>query len=365
MGFTAMSATEIAIGKPVDTSFLMQVKNNLDYLNSVIGIAGQNYGAVLNGGFEQDSDGDGIPDQWTITPFTGGTFHLATTATVAEILQGNRTLIITHPGGDGNGGAELLSDYFPIIPLCPILVSAQMAANSSGLVTNAYIKFFTANKSSCTPDQSRIMRITTSSTEAETYYGVGVASDTLARFAQLHLALGSSEATIAGIMRIDNVKIENPAKLPLYLPMHCASFTTQTGNANTWADLISLGYKYFPVSTFGEYDFTLHIPVYVRKASTAYHSYFRIRTSDLTPATYITLTTADPAIETTEYTRGFSMKDLEFSNITTGGFKELTIQSYNDTVYGTGNHYMIKTDRLMFLEIGRLPGFPGMSPSTV
>ena len=59
----------------------------------------------INGSFELDSDGDGIPDNWTLTAYTGATFARAST----KQDDGGYSL---RADDAGNGGGVALSDIF-------------------------------------------------------------------------------------------------------------------------------------------------------------------------------------------------------------------------------------------------------------
>ena len=60
MAYSPITTTEITVGKPTKRSLWQKLKDNFDYL------FGQTTpGGLLNGSFEYDSDGDGIPDNWT------------------------------------------------------------------------------------------------------------------------------------------------------------------------------------------------------------------------------------------------------------------------------------------------------------
>jgi hypothetical protein len=106
MGYQAISDNEVAIGKPAGLMLFKKIKNNIEYLYDQIGSAGTG-GAIPNGSFEVDSDNNGYPDNWTWGGYNGGTLDLVT----VDGGAGSRSVKITHPGGNGNGGGTLESDY--------------------------------------------------------------------------------------------------------------------------------------------------------------------------------------------------------------------------------------------------------------
>ena len=106
MAFVTLDLANLAAGKPVDEDLMEQVKDNEDFLYGSIGAAGLT-GILPNGSFEIDSDSDNIPDNWTFTAYPGGTG----TITQAADAHGANAFSMVHPGGAGNGGGYLESDY--------------------------------------------------------------------------------------------------------------------------------------------------------------------------------------------------------------------------------------------------------------
>ncbi|MBU1864247.1 MAG: hypothetical protein KKH94_11330 [Candidatus Omnitrophica bacterium] len=106
MGYEAITNEEIIVGKPVTNPLMAKIKGNLDYLLGQIGVNTLS-GIIPNASFEIDSDEDGIPDQWTRNLYPGGSGAYEET----DIIHGSKAYKFVHPGGDGNGGGYLTSDY--------------------------------------------------------------------------------------------------------------------------------------------------------------------------------------------------------------------------------------------------------------
>ena len=106
MAYDPITTNEIQSGEPVlgPVGFGQKVKDNLAYLYSQISSSGE---SVPNGSFEVDADSDGIPDNWTENLYPSGTFTLDTT----DPAHAAKCAKFTHPGGAGNGGGYLDSDY--------------------------------------------------------------------------------------------------------------------------------------------------------------------------------------------------------------------------------------------------------------
>jgi hypothetical protein len=135
MAFTSLEASAIAPGKPLPYTMLQTIKNNEDYLYGLSGGANSNGNLVYNGEFEIDSDNDGQPDGWTITPHIGGGSTLVTTATTwASPISGGKSLAISRAAGSSAapaGGAVIRSDYFPVSFLDSYLVDIKAAIPTS------------------------------------------------------------------------------------------------------------------------------------------------------------------------------------------------------------------------------------------
>jgi hypothetical protein len=107
MAYNPITSAEIQVKQPVRQELMQKVKDNFDYF---YGLAGDTYGNVYNGSFEIDSDNDGVPDGWTRQLYPNGTGGYET----ANPAHGAKAYKFTHPGGDGNGGGKLISDYIAI-----------------------------------------------------------------------------------------------------------------------------------------------------------------------------------------------------------------------------------------------------------
>lgn len=105
MGYSAINSDEIQVGKPVSQPLMQKVKDNFDYLYGKIGVLSSS--GLQNPSFEIDSDSDGIPDNWSKDLYPGGSGSYETT----DVKHGTKAYKFVHPGGSGNGGGYLTSDY--------------------------------------------------------------------------------------------------------------------------------------------------------------------------------------------------------------------------------------------------------------
>ncbi len=106
MAFVSIDSTDIQADKPITADLFKTIKDNEDYLYGTI--TGQAVAGVLNGSFEIDSDADGVPNNWEWNAYSGGSGAQSTVCS-----HGAYSFAITHPGGAGNGGGYLVSDFIP------------------------------------------------------------------------------------------------------------------------------------------------------------------------------------------------------------------------------------------------------------
>jgi hypothetical protein len=109
MTYNPLLSTEIEVGDFAVQELWDKIKQNFDHFNGLIG--GLEALDVYNGSFEIDADGDGIPDGWTVNLYAGGSMSLINSSLS---LHGGKTVKFTHPGGAGNGGGYITSDYVPV-----------------------------------------------------------------------------------------------------------------------------------------------------------------------------------------------------------------------------------------------------------
>ena len=82
---------------------------------------------VTNGSFETDDNGDGDPDSWTETAYTGGTVSLVTNAQAHGATS--YKFVST-----GNGGGYFVSDSFiPISPARVLIISTMLKSSVAGV----------------------------------------------------------------------------------------------------------------------------------------------------------------------------------------------------------------------------------------
>ena len=93
---------------PTKRSELNGVIDWINYLNSIAGLSPN--GAVINGGFEQYTGTNNVPDQWTFVPYPNGTGAIDT----GSQSDGLRSFKIVVPSGGGSNGGGYLETTNPI-----------------------------------------------------------------------------------------------------------------------------------------------------------------------------------------------------------------------------------------------------------
>lgn len=111
MPYQAILDAEIQAGEPVSQPLMQKIKDNFEDHEARLSGGGTGdpglIGTILNGSLEADGDGDGVPDNWSVFFYPGGTGGYDTT----DYVHGTKSYKFVHPGGQNNGGGYLESDY--------------------------------------------------------------------------------------------------------------------------------------------------------------------------------------------------------------------------------------------------------------
>ncbi len=112
MPYIAVNDSEIQSGEPISQSLMQKIKDNFDDHEARIaggggGVSAGTVGEVLNGSLEADGDADGVPDNFLVNFYPGGTGGFDT----AEYVHGTRSWRFDLHGGANTGGGYLETDY--------------------------------------------------------------------------------------------------------------------------------------------------------------------------------------------------------------------------------------------------------------
>lgn len=218
MGFTAITNAEIQVGKPITQELMQKIKDNFDYLS---GLNDPGISGVFNGSFEQDTDADGIPDGWTRNLYSGGAgVQISTSSTT-----GGKCFQFTHPGGSGNGGGYLDSEYIEINENVSPAIMASVY-NNAALVLKVIARYFDKDKSYIS-DETIYSNSSSIGAWAEVNsWGIPPAN---AKFMKIRLVGGEDTASTAGVARFDNIRVDIAPKILSEIQTMASASTNNTG----------------------------------------------------------------------------------------------------------------------------------------
>jgi len=183
---------KVGVDDSTDTSSL---DNRLAVLESQLA-------GIPNDSFEIDSDADGIPDNWDLSLFPGGTAGFETT----NPAYGARSYKFVHPGGEGNGGGSLTSDYVLISPSEIYGLFFIHWASVAGIKNTVVAMYFDKDKSSLS--QQTLYNSTANPTSPILLSSPHLVIPATARFLRIIVTGGASEVDVAGIAYFDYVHLK-------------------------------------------------------------------------------------------------------------------------------------------------------------
>ncbi|MEW5745288.1 MAG: hypothetical protein AB1805_07630 [Nitrospirota bacterium] len=200
MAWNPLTDAEIQVGKPVKKTLWQKLKDSLEYLYGQLAPSSIN-SAIPNGSFEVDSDSDGIPDRWTRNLFPGGSGSFET----GSPAEGAKAWKFVHPGGVGNGGGYLDSDYVEISQLKTYVLGYTTWASAAGMRNLVQVLYYNASKvylSAATLYDSQ------ANPGAATAYLSQHTPPATARFIKVRLIGGENSVNVAGTAYFDNITHE-------------------------------------------------------------------------------------------------------------------------------------------------------------
>lgn len=203
MAFVSLSSSDIEVGDFVTADLMTQIKDDLDALN-----AKTVYSAGLaNGSFEVDSDANGVPDSWTVSLYPGGSMAISTSA---GVQHGEQCIAFTHPGGAGNGGGRIYSDYIACDEHAVQVVKFDLQTNNRDLKCAAIMNYYDIDKVATT--SITLYESTDNSTRAKrhTRYALPPSGS---RFSKLQLIGGQDDKDTTGIAYFDGVDVYDDYRL--------------------------------------------------------------------------------------------------------------------------------------------------------
>jgi len=151
MPYVALLDAEIQSGEPISQSLVQKIKENFDDHEARIsggggggGGAAGGVGEILNGSLEADGDADGVPDNFLVSYYPGGTGGFDTT----DYVHGTRSWRFDLNGGSNTGGGYLETDYIFANRLYfkPVWLAYKASASSGTPRVQVIARCFDRNK---------------------------------------------------------------------------------------------------------------------------------------------------------------------------------------------------------------------------
>lgn len=200
MAWNPLTTGECTSGKAWTQAVARKVKDCLEYLYGVVGSSGDK---LQNGGFELDSDSDGIPDGWTVALYPGGSGEAYTTTPA----QGAKSWSFTHPGGAGNGGGSIQSDYVECTQYKQMNFGVLLWATAAGMKTILEVQYYDKGKAAI-GGATNIATITSNpATPTRYYYEITPAAG--AKYLKIKLIAGYTDTDVAGTTYFDDVLLND------------------------------------------------------------------------------------------------------------------------------------------------------------
>lgn len=226
MAFETIDTAEIQVKKAVTRSLFQKIKDSLDFLNGIIGTI--ELQGLQNGSFEIDSDADGIPDNWFAAPSPGGLLLIDGTSPA----HGARAFKFVHPGGAGNGGGVLSSDYIPVSS-SHLYVLDFIHWLSGSLRNLVEIDFYT--KAKVYISSATLYDQTAAFLASPVKFAASFTPPANACFCVVFITGGHTSSTAAGTAWFDGIRLNPPVwNIGYSVPFTIAEGTT---SSTSWVDV--------------------------------------------------------------------------------------------------------------------------------
>jgi hypothetical protein len=207
MAYEALTQAECQQDEPVTTDLLLKIKNNFEYLYSLIGSGsggggGGGGGGIPNGSFEIDEDGDNIPDTWTRYLYPGGSGAYD----ISAPMHGAKSYKFTRAAGSNNGGGYLESDYIAASELFNGKIGLIYRCSVPGIKVMVQVRQYDKAKVELGGSPVTLFSSTTNPTiRSRIVLGWIPAAGT--RFVKVRLIGGYTDTDVAGDVFFDGVEL--------------------------------------------------------------------------------------------------------------------------------------------------------------
>lgn len=206
MPFTVI--TKPSVGDPTKkTSFSDAVVDDLNFLYNLLLSTIGSREIITNGSFESDVDVDGIPDNWTRSLYTGGSFSHETSTSAADgkSIHGKRSVKFTSPGGASNGGGYIeTTDYFEVSEKRPYLVAFAIKSSAAGIHNVVEVSWYDSTQ---TLISTSTIYDSTSNPTSWSMFIAACSAPSNGRYAKVKLTGAKDDNTTAGSCWFDDVRI--------------------------------------------------------------------------------------------------------------------------------------------------------------
>lgn len=163
-----------------------------------------NFNLVKNGGFEADTDGDTLPDDWDVTAYpTAGSGAGAVILDSTTQIEGLYSLKFT---SQGDGGGYAVSDYFEVREAATLFLNWMMKSTDAGVRNVVEVLWYTAAKAAIST--SSLYDDSTTNPTSWTEKTGSVTVPSTARYAKIRIyGCHSSDAT-TGSTWYDDIRAE-------------------------------------------------------------------------------------------------------------------------------------------------------------
>lgn len=257
-------------GKPTRRSLLSAIIDNFAYLYAAVTGSVAATTGIANPSFEQDTDANNTPDNWTWSGFTGGTKLVDDT----EHAHGAKSFKVTSPGGVGQGGGTLtMDDFFEVSPQRPFLLGIQMKSSVATIKNIVEILWYDEDQVSVSTT-TLFSEDTNNPTDWRLYF-FHCAPPSTARYAKIRLTGCDNTNTTAGSVWFDDltirsyeftrrVKFETAGNFTFTAPVTAVAKFTLTGGGGGAGNSNGGGggggevvTEYRPIVAGTEYDITV------------------------------------------------------------------------------------------------------------
>lgn len=220
-----VNITKPTQGSATLKSIIDAVIDCLIYLYNLIGGSGGASDGVLNGSFENDTDGDGTPDSWVVTLFSGGSSGIYT----ASSAHGTKAYYFTSPGGSGKGGGSLTSESFiPCSEYAPVTLRWFHSSSVATVRNIVALLWYDKNKEACATAYTYLYDASTGNPTSWTPYIRGCTPPAGARYFKVWLCGCHNSDDTAGTTVFDDVRLSKEA---LITPSGSISENTTVGTS--------------------------------------------------------------------------------------------------------------------------------------